>query len=446
VGAVSDVLRAAAGRPLLVALGAVAVGVVVAAVLSTPWRPLDVPADLVVPPDPTRDFSEAERAAADGFHAAARPPALLALGTGVVATAVVGLTPLGARLVRSLPSPRWAPVLVPAVTGGALVLLGVRLLTLPLSGWNEAVRRDAGLSTRDWADWALDVARGFALSSGLTLAAVVAVVLLARSRPQHWWAIAAPGAAGLVVVASLAYPLVVEPVFNRFEPLPDGPLRADLVRLAEAEGVAVGDVLVADASRRTTTLNAYVSGLGPTKRIVLYDTLLDSAPPDEIAVVVAHELAHARENDVLKGTLVGAGGAALAVLLLAAAAAWTALPRLAGLDPGVPGALLEPGTPPARSPLGEAAAVPFVLAVVTVLGFVAGPVESLLSRQVEARADVVALELTGDPDTFVAMQRTLALAALSDVQPPRLLYLWFASHPTAPERIALARTWAARGG
>jgi STE24 endopeptidase len=433
MGAVSDLLKDAGSRRLLLTLGAVAVGVVVAVAVSTPWSPLTVPPDLVVPPEPTRDFSAAEIAAADAFHADVRPPALLSLGTGLVATALVGLTPVGAALVRRLPSPAWAPVLVPAVTGGVLVLAAVRLVTLPLASWQESMRRDAGLSTRDWTAWAVDVGKGFALSTTLTVAGVVAVVLLARRSPQRWWATAAPGAAGLVVVASLAYPLVVEPVFNRFEPLPDGPLRASLLRLAESEGVTVGDVLVADASRRTTTLNAYVSGLGPTRRVVLYDTLLDSAPDDEIRVVVAHELAHARENDVLAGTLVGAGGAALLVLLLAAVAARTPLPRAAGL--GTPG--------PDRSPLGQAAAVPFVLAVATVLGVIAGPVEAAVSRQVEARADVVALDLTRDPATFTRMQRTLALTALSDVDPPPLLYLWFASHPTAPGRIALARTWAA---
>jgi STE24 endopeptidase len=414
----------------------VAVGVVVAAVLSTPWRPLDLPPEVVVPPDPTRDFSAAEIATADAFHARQRPPALLSIGTGLVATALVGLTPLGAHLVRRMPTPSRAPVLVPAVAGGALVLLGVRLLTLPLAAWHESVRRDAGLSTRTWDAWAADLAKGFALQTTLTLAGLVAVVLLARRWPGHWWAAAAPGAAGLVVVASLAYPLVVEPAFNRFEPLPDGPLRASLLNLAQAEGVDVGDVLVADASRRTTTLNAYVSGLGPTKRVVLYDTLLDTAPDDEIEIVVAHELAHARGSDVLVGTLVGAGGAALLVLLVAGVAAWTPLPRLAGL-----------GRPTAgSSPIGQAAAVPFVLATASVLGFLAGPAEAAISRQVETRADVVALDLTADPATFTRMQRTLALTALSDVDPPRALYAWFASHPTAPGRIALARTWAAANG
>ncbi len=77
------------------------------------------------------------------------------------------------------------------------------------------------------------------------------------------------------------------------------------------------------------------------------------------------------------------------------------------------------------------------------LGFVGGPAEALVSRHIEARADVVALELTEDADTFIRMQRTLAVTALSDLDPPRALHLWFASHPTAPERIAMARTWAA---
>ncbi len=436
----TDALRMLSSRPLLVAAGAVAVGVAVVVVLATPWQPLDVPPEAVVPSDPARDFTAAERATGDALAAQVRPPAYLSLAVGLGATVLMGLTPLGARLVRTLPSPARAPVLVPAVVGGVLVLVGVRLLTLPLAAWAEAVRRDAGLSTRDWAGWASDVARGFGVSTVLTLTGVVAVVLLARRWPHRWWVIAAPGAAALVVTVSLAYPLVVEPVFNRFEPLPDGELRTSLLALADAEDVAVGDVLVADASRRTTTLNAYVSGLGPTKRVVLYDTLLETAPADEIRLVVAHELAHAREGDVLAGTVTGAGGAALAVLLVALAGSWGPLTAAAGLTrPADPAA--TPGEP--ASALGQAAAVPLVLALVSLLGVAAGPAEAALSRQVETRADVVALDLTGDPAAFARMQRTLAVTAKADVDPPRWLYLVFASHPTAPGRIALARTWAA---
>lgn len=438
-------------RPLLWAAGAVAVGVGIAVVLMTPWNPLpgtsmDAAASASVAVDPDLDFTAAEQAAGQSYRSAVRPPAYLALAVGLGATVAVGLTPLGVRLARRMPSPRWAPVLVPGLLAGLLVLLAVRLVTLPMSAWQESVRRDVGLSTRDWGSWALDLARGFGIQTALTLTAVLALVLLARRWPQRWWVVAAPGAAGLVVAASLAYPLVVEPAFNQFEPLADEQLRSSLVALAEKEGVAVGDVLVADASRRTTALNAYVSGLGPTKRVVLYDTLLESAPSDEIELVVAHELAHAREADVLRGTLLGAGGAALAVLLIALAASWRPLTARAGLsvaaagNGGADGA--ASGSAPSGAILGCAEAVPFVLAAVTVLGFVAGPVEALVSRQIEARADAIALEITEDADTFVRMQRTLALASLSDLDPPPALHAWFASHPTAPQRIALARAWA----
>ena len=439
----TDVARPGGVRTLVLVTAATAIGLGVAVWLSTPWTPLHVPADAAVPAEASADFTADEIARADAYRSAVRPPAYASLALGLVVTLAVGFTPLGARMVRRLPSPRRAPLLVPALVGGVVVLLTARLVTLPFSAWQESVRRDYGLSTRDWAEWAADIARGFGVQTTLTLLGVLAVVALAARWPVrwrgHWWMAAAPGAAALVVVTSLAYPMVVEPAFNRFEPLPESSLRTSLLVLADEEGVAVGEVLVADASRRTTTLNAYVSGFGPTKRLVLYDTLLAEAPDDEVEIVVAHELAHARESDVLVGTLLGAGGAALVVLLTALAGSWRPLVASAGLrPPKASGSRWAPS----GAVLGQAAAVPFVLATVTALGFVGGPGEMTVSRHIEARADVVALELTQDADTFVRMQRSLAVAALSDLDPPRALHWWFASHPSAPERITLARTWA----
>src|SRR4029077_12310053 len=105
-----------------------------------------------------------------------------------------------------------------------------------------------------------------------------------------WWSIGAVLGATLVVVLSFAYPIVVEPVFNSFTPMPAGELRTSLLTMAARDGVPVRDVLVADASRRTNSLNAYVSGFGATRRIVVYDTLLKDATPDEVRLIVAHEL------------------------------------------------------------------------------------------------------------------------------------------------------------
>ena len=121
----------------------------------------------------------------------------------------------------------------------------------------------------------------------------------------------------LSAAGSFLYPVVVEPLFNTFTPMSAGPFKQSVFRLAEQEGVQIDDVLVADASRRTTTLNAYVSGFGSTRRVVVYDNLLDDLTPGQARVVIAHELAHARNDDVVLGTALGSLGAVGAVALLA---------------------------------------------------------------------------------------------------------------------------------
>jgi STE24 endopeptidase len=341
----------------------------------------------------------------------------------------LGLTPWGARLAAAVARPLGGGWFWQVVLGGLALLLLVRLVTLPFGLWSESVRQAEGLSTRSWPTWLLDVAKGFGVSAALTLTALTALVALARRWPDWWWTAGAAGAAVLVVVVSFAYPLVVEPIFNRFTPMSDGELRTSLMALAERDGVPVDDVLVADASRRTTTLNAYVSGLGSSRRIVVYDTLLDQAPAAEVESVVAHELAHVKERDVWGGTALGALGAAFTIVLLFLVAGWLPLERMTG-----------------ATSLGDGRVIAFLLAFVAVVSFVSTPLQSAASRQVEARADVHALDLTGDPQTFAEMQRRLALASKADVTPNRVVYRWYGSHPTAASRLAAARAWAAAKG
>ena len=426
---VAAAAEAARARPVdrapLVALLVLAAALVVALLLTTPWDPLGVPTDQQVAADPSRDFTSAEQARADGYHAQVRPVAYASLAVSLGLTLVLGLTPAGARVVSAAGRTFRRGWVVEVLGGGLLLLVLVRLATLPFAARVEAVRSSYGRSTRTWGGWAADVARSFALNAGLTLLAVLALVALARRLPRRWWVPAAAGGAALVIVVSFAYPLVVEPVFNRFTPMPDGEMRDSLLALAEADGVPVDDVLIADASRRTSTLNAYVSGFGSTRRIVAYDTLLDGAPPAEVEMVVAHELGHAAEQDVLRGTLLGALGMAAGVCLLAVLLSRPGLLRRAG----------------ATGP-GDPRVVALVLALVAVLSFATGPVQDLVSRRVESRADVHALDLTRDPGTFASLQRSLALASLSDLDPPPVVFGLFATHPTAPMRIALARTWA----
>ncbi len=262
------------------------------------------------------------------------------------------------------------------------------------------------------------------VTAAITALVVLVLVALARAAPRTWWAWGAAATAALVVVVSFAYPVVVEPVFNRFTPLPAGELREDLLDLAEREGVSVDDVLVADASRRTSALNAYVSGFSGTRRIVVYDTLVEQATPAEVGLVVAHELAHAARRDVLVGTLLGAAGAAAAVVALFLVLSWSPLLARSG-----------------ASGAGDPRVVPLLLALIAVGTLVVGPVTNLVSRRVEARADVASLDLTRDPATFAQAQRRLARTNLSDLDPNLLAVVLFATHPSTTERLALAREW-----
>jgi STE24 endopeptidase len=359
------------------------------------------------------------------FHAELRPGSYAGMVLGLLIALVLGLTPLGARLVELAGRPFGDHWLARAVLGGLAVVLVAELLTLPLAAWRHTIVVRYGISTQTWGAWGVDLLKSLGVGAVLGAIVLAGFFTVTHFAPRWWWAFGAAGAAGLVVLLSFVLPVVVEPVFNRFTPMADGPLRTELLALAERDGVPVKDVLVADASRRTRAVNAYVSGLGPTRRIVVYDTMLTEATPDEVVSVAAHELGHAKDNDVLTGTIMGALGAAAAVVVLYLLGSWPWLLRQAGVDS-----------------MAEPRAIGLLLAVTTVAGLVAGPAQAFVSRRVEARADSHALDLTGDAKTFEAMQRRLGTVNLSDPDPPSWEHAMFASHPSTVQRMAAARAWA----
>jgi STE24 endopeptidase len=311
----------------------------------------------------------------------------------------------------------------------ALVLLSA-LVTLPLAYVRGFVIEHAwGLSTQSLGAWAGDRVRSLAV--GAATAAVAALVFFGvlRWQPRAWW-LWAWGAFTLVsFLMVLLWPIIVAPLFNRFTALADPPLAEATTKLAQRAGVDVGAVLVADASRRTTAQNAYVAGLGGTKRLVLYDTLLNEHDGRATLWVVGHELGHARERHVLKGAAVSAVG------LFAGLGALAWLGTRAG-----PWAWAGAEGP------GDLAAVPVLLLFVTLARLVAMPLENAVARSFERRADTVALELTGDPETAVRVLRRLALRNIADLDPPRLAVATLYSHPPIPDRIRFVLAWAGRQG
>jgi STE24 endopeptidase len=423
-------------------------------------------------PDPREAFSEDEIRVCGAYAKPRQRWGLAALAVRLCLLAALAASGPGRRAVAGLVGLAGDAVPVRAGLTPAVVVAAEALALLPfaLRAWRQDVR--AGLSTQALGGFLGDWAKARAVGLVLTVVPLCALILAARGRPPGYPLSAALVAAALVVVLSLLGPVVLEPLFNRFTPLPSGPLRSRVLAMAAGMGVPVRDVLVADASRRTTKVNAYVSGLGRTRRVVLYDTFLrqppspapreaspaqrgGASPPtrsettpdgspvgsrrgvaaggaerageDEVLLVLAHELAHVRHHDVTLGTAGGAAAAAAAVL---AADRLLAVPALAGAF-GVTG-------------LGDPAAGACLLFLAAVAGLAAAPVASLVSRWSEARADWTALDVARDPDTAVALERRLALENRADLRPNRLLVALFWSHPPTMARIAQARLWAAR--
>lgn len=363
---------------------------------------------------------------AQSFRGPQRTLALVELGVSTAALALVALRP--PRIVRrTLERAARRPYLGGAATGAAIVVGGA-LLVLPIDAVQHDRAVDVGLSTQDWGPWLGDLGKSTGIGALFAGLITAGALLLIRRFPRRWWL---PGSAGVAVVAALYIyiaPVALAPIFNDFEPLPRGQLRSDVMDLAQRVGVDVGEVYRIDASRRTTGANAYVGGLGHTKRVVLYDNLIEQFPPEQVRTVVAHELAHVEHRDLLRGLAWIAIVAPFGVLLVQR--------------------LTERWAPrEARGPNASALAVPALTLAFAIVSFAAASGGNVLSRDVEAAADAFALRMTGDPAAFVDFERRITVTNVSDPDPPALLHLLFGTHPTTVERIGIGlRLSAARQG
>jgi STE24 endopeptidase len=302
-------------------------------------------------------------------------------------------------------------VVTGAATAAAITLVST-VAALPLHAASRERAKNVGLVTQSWGGWAVDVAKGAAIGGVMSGAGGALLVVGMRRFGRDWWAPGAAAVAGFALVFTYLGPVVLDPVFNKFTPLPAGATRDDVLDLARRAGVEVGEVYEVDASRRTTAANAYVTGVGRTKRVVLYDTLLKDFTPAETRLVVAHELGHVRHRDVPQGLL---------WLALVAPFGTLAVARLSE-------SLSRRGT----------TTVPAVALSLAIVAPALTTISNQLSRAVERRADAFALDLTGEPDAMVAFERRITIQNVGDPDPPRWQQVILGTHPPTLERIGQA--------
>ena len=396
--------RMAAGTTLAAAAG---LWLLAASLL---WR-TDVPADLDLPDvDPATVFSAAHLRESADYVAL---PRALWVGTTCVQLAVLALFVLHRRgLAARLQGGR----ILRSVLLLALVLAAVWLARLPFAAVGHWWRRRHGLSRQGYEAWLVAPWLELAVAALVALLALLAAIALARRLGRWWWIAGWPLLAALATAVVVSGPLVLAP---RLEPLADRRLAREIRGLARQQGLGSVEVAVKDARALTTTANAEVAGVGPSRRVVLWNTLLDGRfTRPEVRAVAAHELAHVSRRHLWKGL------GWFALLSLPALAAVAEVTRRFG-------------------GLGDPAVVPVAVLAVVVAELALLPVANALSRRYEAEADWVALETTRDPAAAEALIRRFSRTGLAQPDPPRWAYALRSTHPSPVERIALARAWAA---
>lgn len=358
---------------------------------------------------------------------------LVNLLTSAILIGVLLFTPLGFALRDALagtagwhPVTGWHPFQVGAYF---LVLFAIATaLSLPVSYYSGFVLSHRyGISTQTRGAWAADYLKSLALSLPFELAAIEVVYFLLAATPDTWWIWT--GIAVLVVTVLLANvaPVLFVPLFYKLTPLPEGEVRRMTLALAERAGTRVRGVYEMHMSAKTTAANAMVMGLGNTRRVVIGDTLMDRYTPDEIEVVVAHELGHQVHNDIPRliavESLTTLGGLFVVNLALHAVV----------------------GNAHGYADLADAATLPLVAAALGIFGLVTLPITNGFSRWVEYRADVYALETTHNPRAFISAMTRLANQNLAELEPSPLIEFFLYNHPSVGRRLALGREYARAG-
>ncbi len=354
----------------------------------------------------------------------------VSMGIGVVGVFILLFTNLGIWLGDQLQGLSWQPIAgwfpLQVLVYFLILILGYEIITAPIAYYSGFVLPHRyGLSTLSLKSWLGDLFKGLALGLVLEVLVIEFVYALLAFQPQTWWLWVALALLFFSVVMANLAPVLILPIFYKFTPLPEGDLTKRLLALAERAHTRVRGVFTMHLSNKTTAANAALMGLGNTRRIVVGDTMLDRYTPDEIEVVLAHELGHHVHHDIWK-LIISQSVLTLGGLYLVNVALHWAVE-----------------TQHLYYGLADAATIPLLLALMGAFGLIVMPISNGFSRLVEYQADEYALQSTRMVEPFKSAMTRLANQNLADVEPSPIVEFLFHDHPSIKKRLKHADEFAA---
>lgn len=303
-----------------------------------------------------------------------------------------------------------------------LIFFGlVFLINLPLNYYSSFfLRHKYGLSNQSLLRWLELNLKGFIINNGLVSLFIWVPYYFMLQNPNTWWLKLGLLAIPLIVLMVFITPLVIDPFFNSYLKLPKGELRDEIQILLDKSGIGDAEVYVVDKSKDTKTMNAYMTGIFKSKRIVLWDTTINNLDNKEIRSIVAHEMGHYLKAHIWKSIFMGIIGTFIILFILNALSNWV---------------LLEAKGAFGFKNIYNYASLPLIILLLNLVSFFANPIENVVSRYFEREADSYEISLTEDRESAVSAMQKLYKKSLGIPRPSQFYKIWYHSHPPLEERI-----------
>jgi len=290
----------------------------------------------------------------------------------------------------------------------------IQLILLPLAYYRGyIIEHRFGLSNQTLVMWFSDYLKENGISILISSLGMTGIYALMIYIPKHWWIISSAVLAIFIIVSTYLYPILIDPLFYKFEKLKDANFQEQIINIAGKAGIEVKEVLVADASRKTNKANAYFTGIGGSKRIVVFDNLINNFSREETLNVIAHEIGHWYNWHIFKSIIIGIISGTAVLFLMNAVFAYSNM-------------------------VGDFKSILVIILLISIISFLSLPLQNAVSRTFERQADNFAIQATENPDAQIQLMLKLAESNLSNVSPHWYIKYFLYSHPPIMERIEAA--------